>query len=253
MHPASITHPASIMQSPSNRHASVLRVVSWNVRDLLDDPGAVRRVLRALAPDVLGLQEAPRRLPGVWRNARLAGDTGLRHAGGGRTSGGTALMVSPRVGVRSLAAARLPVRGLFTRTRGLVVAELVAQLGQERASLTIGCVHLPLEPDQRIRHAQTAAEAVAARPAPRVLCGDLNDVPGSPAWRIFEDALGDDPAPDAGPTFPAGRADKRLDVVLVGEGLRVEAYGDGGADPDDVARASDHMPVVADLTVAAST
>jgi endonuclease/exonuclease/phosphatase family metal-dependent hydrolase len=240
----------TIKESVPARPPDVLRVVSWNVRDLLDDPQAVRRVVRALAPDVLCLQEAPRRLPGVWRNARLARDCGLRHAGGGRTSGGTALMVSPRVGVRSLVAARLPVQGLFARTRGLVVARLVARLGDEPAALTVACLHLPLEPALRLRHAQTAAAALTARPAPHVLCADLNDVPGSPAWRVLEDAVGPDPAPGAAATFPAGRGDKRLDVVLVGAGLTVKAYGDGGADPEDVRRASDHEPVVADVVPA---
>jgi endonuclease/exonuclease/phosphatase family metal-dependent hydrolase len=237
----------TIKESVPAPAACLLRIVSWNIRDLLGDPQAVRRVVRALAPDVLCLQEVPRRLPGVWRTARLARTCGLRHAGGGRTSGGTALMLSPRVTTRSLAAARLPVQGMLTRTRGLVVAELFAQLGDEQAALSVACLHLPLEPSLRVRHAQTAAAAIEARPAPRVLCGDLNDVPGSPAWRVLEVAVAPDPAPDAGPTFPATRADKRLDVVLVGAGLQVKAYTDGGADPEEVRRASDHLPVVADV------
>jgi endonuclease/exonuclease/phosphatase family metal-dependent hydrolase len=224
-----------------------LRIMSWNVRDLLDDPRALRRVVRALEPDVLCLQEVPRRLPGAWRNRRLARACGLRFAGGGRTSGGTALLLGPRVRVRSLVAGRLPVRGPFTRTRGLVVAELWAGLAGQSVALTVGCVHLPLEPALRLRHAELAAAALEGHPGPRVLCGDLNEVPGSPAWRVLAAAVGPDPAPDAGPTFPAGRADKRLDVVLVGAGLHVEAYGDGGADPDDVRRATDHVPVVADV------
>ncbi|MGZ4654240.1 endonuclease/exonuclease/phosphatase family protein, partial [Oryzihumus sp.] len=234
------------------RPRGTLRVVSWNIRDLLDDRWAVCRVVRALSPDVLCLQETPRRLPGVWRNRRLARECGLRFAGGGRTSGGTGLMLGPRVGVRALGAARLPVQGPFTRTRGLVVAELVARRDDYPVTLTVGCVHLPLEPWLRVRHAALAAAALTARPAPRVLCGDLNEGPGSPAWRLLEAAVGPDPAPDAGPTFPAGRADKRLDVVLVGAGLCVLAYGDGGADPDEVERASDHVPVVADLAPAPS-
>jgi endonuclease/exonuclease/phosphatase family metal-dependent hydrolase len=156
-------------------------------------------------------------------------------------------MLGPRVEVRTLVAARLPVRGPFTRTRGLVIAELAVRIDTRPLSPTVGCVHLPLEPDLRVRHAQTAAAALAVRGAPRVLAGDLNDVPGSPAWRVLEAAVGPDPAPDAAATFPAGRADNRLDVVLVGAGLSVLGYGDGGADPEEVRRASDHVPVVADL------
>jgi endonuclease/exonuclease/phosphatase family metal-dependent hydrolase len=247
MQTASIMPTASIKQTEAPRPAGLLRVVSWNVRDLLGDPAAVRRVVRALAPDVLCLQEAPRRLPGVTRNRRLARACGLRFVGGGRPSGGTAVMLAPRVRVRSLVAARLPVHGHLTRTRGFVVAELVAQLDDRQAGFTVACAHLPLEASLRVRHAQMIAGALEVRPVPRVLCGDLNESPGSPAWRILEDSVGPDPAPDAAPTFPAGRADQRPDVVLVGAGLKVEAYGDGGADPEDVRRASDHVPVVAVL------
>jgi endonuclease/exonuclease/phosphatase family metal-dependent hydrolase len=235
--------------------AGSLRLVSWNVRDLLGDPDAVRRVITSLAPDVLCLQEAPRRLPGVVRNRLLARACGLRFVAGGRTSGGTAVLVGPGVVVRSAVAARLPVRGLFPRSRGLVVAELFAAPRDHPAAnpadtpieLTVACVHLPLEPDLRLRHAELTAAALAPRPRPYVICGDLNEVPGAPAWRLLERAAGRDPAPDAGPTFPAGRADKRMDAVFVGAGLDVVAYGDGGTDPADVVRATDHHPVVADL------
>ena len=75
-----------------------LRVASWNVRDLLGDPFALRRVLRSLRADVVCLQEAPRRPGGGWRTGRVARDCGLRHAGGGRASGGPAMvcaMLSP--------------------------------------------------------------------------------------------------------------------------------------------------------------
>jgi hypothetical protein len=38
-----------------------------------------------------------------------------------------------------------------------------------------------------------------------------------------------------------------VDAVFVGAGLRVLCYGDGGAEPADVVRATDHVPVVVDL------
>jgi endonuclease/exonuclease/phosphatase family metal-dependent hydrolase len=230
-----------IMDSPS------LRLVSWNVRDLLGDPHAVRRVITSLAPDVLCLQEAPRRLPGVVRNRMLARGCGLRFVAGGRTSGGTAVLVGRRTAVRSAVAARLPVPGPLTRTRGLVVAELAAALPRGPIELTVACLHLPLEPDLRVRHAELAVAALGRHPRPHVVCGDLNERPDAPAWRTLERAAGGDPAPDAGPTFPAERAHTRVDAVFVDPGLQVVAYGDGGADMADVVRATDHLPVVVDL------
>jgi endonuclease/exonuclease/phosphatase family metal-dependent hydrolase len=220
-----------------------LRVVSWNVRDYLGDPWALRRVVQALAPDVLCLQEAPRRLPGIWRNRRFALDCGLRFVAGGRTSGGTAILVAPAVTVRSVDTRRLSVPRPFARTRGMVVAEL--SFGS--VDLTVACLHLPLDPVLRLEHTRIALELLLARPGPHVVAGDLNETPGHPVWRLLTDELGPDPAPAAPLTFPTGREDKRLDVVLPGPGLRVIAYGDGGADADDVRRATDHRPVVADL------
>jgi endonuclease/exonuclease/phosphatase family metal-dependent hydrolase len=171
----------------------------------------------------------------------------LRHAGGGRASGGTAVLLGPHVGVRSLVAARLPVQGLLTRTRGLVIAELAVVSGPAAGlGLTVACLHLPLEPELRVRHARLAARALARRPAPHVVCGDLNEPPGSAAWQELA-PLVRDPAPDAAATFPAGREDVRLDAVLVGAGLRVVRYGDADVDRDGVLAATDHLPVVADL------
>jgi endonuclease/exonuclease/phosphatase family metal-dependent hydrolase len=224
-----------------------LRVASWNVRDLLGDPFALRRVLRSLRADVVCLQEAPRRPGGGWRTSRLARDAGLRHAGGGRQSGGTAILLGPHVGVRSLVASRLPVPGLVTRTRGVVVAELAVMSGPAAGfALTVACVHLPLEPDLRVRHAVLAASALARRPGPYVIGCDFNEPPGGPAWQALA-WLAADPAPQAGFTFPAGREDVRLDAVLVGAGLRVVGQGAGAVDRADVIAATDHLPVVADL------
>lgn len=220
-----------------------MRLVSWNVRDFLDDGAALRRVVRRLAPDVLCLQEAPRRPGGGRRIARFARDVGLVHVAGGRTSGGTALLAAPAVTVRHVFAERLPVRGPFTRTRGLVVADLT----DGAVHLSVACLHLPLESGLRLAHARRAVELLLARPGPHVVAGDLNETPGQPVWELLVDAVGPDPAPSSGPTFPAGRADKRLDVVLAGPGLQVLGYGDGGADPDDVRAATDHVPVVAEL------
>jgi endonuclease/exonuclease/phosphatase family metal-dependent hydrolase len=224
-----------------------LRVASWNVRDLLGDPFALRRVLRSLRADVVCLQEAPRRPGGGWRTGRVARDCGLRHAGGGRASGGTAVLLGPNVGVRSLVAVRLPVQGLLTRTRGVVLAELtVVSEPAAGLALTVACLHLPLRPDLRVRHARLVGRALARRPAPYVVCGDLNEAPGGSAWQELA-TLASDHAPDAAPTFPAGREDVRLDAVLVGAGLRVVRYGDGDVDHADVLAATDHLPVVADL------
>ncbi len=218
-----------------------MRLVSWNVRDLTGDPRAVRAVLRDLAPDVLCLQEAPRRPGGGWRLGALARAVGLRHVAGGRSSGGTALLVAPHVVVHEVQAVRLPVPRRHHRTRGAVVTRLTS--GPVTAALAT--VHLPLTAPQRLDHAERVrgllephARAVGGAV---VVAGDFNEPAASPAWGVFA-ALASDPRPDAGPTFPARGPWSRLDAVLVGPALRVVTY----EHPDAAAlvRASDHVPVV---------
>ena len=60
-----------------------MRLVSWNIRDLTGDVQAVQAVLRLVAPDVVCLQEAPRRPGSALRIAALARATGKAR---GRTS-----------------------------------------------------------------------------------------------------------------------------------------------------------------------
>lgn len=218
-----------------------LRVVSWNVRDLLGDPLAVHRVLRALAPDVACLQEVPRRPGSRWRLAALARACGLLHVAGGRESGGTAVLVSLRTQVGAVRAVRLPVAGRTARTRGAVV---VAAGLPGAGRVAVASVHLGLDAAERSRHVAAVAALAGPLGLPLVVAGDLNEHPGGPAWRAWGGGV-DDPAPGAAPTYPAAAPRARIDAVLVPPAVTVLAYGDGGADPDDVRAATDHVPVVA--------
>lgn len=247
--------------------AGRLRVVGYNVRDLLDDRDALAHVVRCCRPDVLSLQEAPRRPLTTRRTARLARETSLRHVAGGRDSGGTAVLVSPRLQVLAGEAARLPVAGWFTRTRGYALAGLALPGG---AGFTAVSVHLPLRPAERVDHSRRvlARLAVLARP-PYVVSADLNELPDGPSWSVFGSVLHDAAAPSdaagatdgavpadgsvptADATFPARAPAHRIDGVLVSPGVRVLALRPAGAADgltrDDLVAASDHLPLIADL------
>ena len=54
-----------------------VRVASYNTRDFLDDHHLAARVVRAVDPDVLCLQEVPRRLFAGGRVRRFAAACGL--------------------------------------------------------------------------------------------------------------------------------------------------------------------------------
>ncbi len=235
--------------------SSTIRVASWNVRDLTGDPVAVRAVLRALAADVVCLQEAPRRPGGVLlRTTALAHACRLRHVVGGRRSGGTAILVGARTRVEASAEVRLPIGRWYERRRGVAVAAVAVR----DTRLAVASAHLPLDPDRRALHArmirdrlwtgppQRVADLVAAGAA--VIGADLNEPPPSPVWGLLGAVAGDAAqrrdATAVTATFPARAPDLRLDVVLVADALEVVDYGDGGVDPDLVARASDHRPVL---------
>ncbi|WP_433348008.1 endonuclease/exonuclease/phosphatase family protein [Microtetraspora malaysiensis] len=215
-----------------------------------DDRRALVRVVNAMRPDVLCVQEAPR-LPG--RRRRLARETGLTIAAGGRASGarlaGTAVLTGPAVRVLHAAEHRLR---WFPALEPRVVVFAVVEKGGLR--LAVCCFHLDLHPGARLRHATEIVPIVErlARvfEARAVLCGDVNEEPGGPTWdyldRRFTDCYGESPKGEGG-TFTARRPAKRIDGIFASHGLAVACCGAADADPGDLMIASDHRPVVADL------
>ena len=216
-----------------------MRLLCWNIRDLLGDPLALHRVVRAADADVACFQEAPRRPGATLRLGMLARGTGLRCVAGGRRSGGTAIFVAPHVTVRWARTFRLPVARWWSRTRGASVAEVCIA---GRPSILVASVHLPLHADSRVAHVDLVGRVLAGRARPTVVAADMNEAPGGPAWAAWAPWL-TDPRPDAGATFPARGPHTRIDAVLTSPGLQVLAYAITGSSAD-VVRASDHLPIL---------
>ena len=215
-----------------------LRVLSWNLRHLHDDRRAIVRVLRAADADLVFLQEGPRQaVAGTRTLRRLAGAAGLHVVGGGRAAAGNALLRSDRVTVTDVETVRFPLNRRFGQRRGTVVATI----GTGGAALRVACVHLGLEGQERLAHVAEILRRLGSGPA--LVAGDLNEPPGGPSWRALE-ALVRDPAPGAPVTFSVASPRRRIDAVLVSAGVRTLEYGEWQADPEDVARATDHLPVL---------
>ncbi|GII53824.1 hypothetical protein Pth03_22130 [Planotetraspora thailandica] len=250
----------------------MLRVATYNVRSLRDDRDALIRVIRAMRPDVLCLQEAPRF--SSWRRKRrlLARDAGMLVAAGNR-AGGVAVLTGP--GVRILHARGHMLRwipGLEWR------AMAVAVVDKDGERIAVASAHLDLVAAARLRHAAQIVRILdgvaAASGAPAVLAGDVNETPGGPAWRLLDDRYPDcmprsgryEPHPAAGGgylaadggspavgpsagdhTFPAWRPAARLDAIFADAGLTVLGYGVPAAPAEDLRRATDHLPVFADI------
>lgn len=224
---------------PHTDGSRALRVMTYNIKGLQLDQAALVQVVRAAAPDVLGVQEPPRWLSGSRRLREFAALTGLRVAVRGHGARTTALLVAPGVAVTGAQAHRLPWHLGRTR-RGFACARVDGVL--------IVVLHLALDAAERLRHLDRVLDTLSPEAGPRVVVGDLNEQPGGPAWsRLIASGLADTADPPL-LTFSAVRPRRRLDAVLVSPDLRV----DGVRVPDDPAarRASDHLPIVVDCSPA---
>ncbi|MEU0137458.1 endonuclease/exonuclease/phosphatase family protein [Streptomyces sp. NPDC006296] len=234
--------------------SAVIRVLSYNVRSMKDDTGALARVVRACAPDLVCVQEAPRFFR--WRKAaaRLAAGTDLVVLGGGATAAGPLLLCSLRATVERTEDVLLPLTPGLHR-RGLATA--VVRIAGARLGI-VSC-HLSLQREERLAQAGALLDRIEAMDVPHaVAAGDLNDVPEGSAFRLLAGRLQDCRAvrPWGGAlTFPPGSPRKRIDAVFATAGIEVLGCGVPadlpGVTGADLRAATDHLPVLAALRVPA--
>ncbi|MFG2086261.1 MULTISPECIES: endonuclease/exonuclease/phosphatase family protein [unclassified Spirillospora] len=226
-----------------------VRLLSYNIRSLRDDPAAVARVVRGIAPDVTCLQEVPRFLGWRLRRRRLARACGLRIAAGRRACG-LAVLTAPHVHrVAREFHLLTPEPGLHRRALAIAVLET----GGTR--LIAASTHLDVLGEPRLRHVHEILahldRARARYQAPVVLAGDFNEDPGGPSWTLLTEHLRDAyrAAPAGGElTFPARDPRRRIDAVFADPSVRITACGVPTPDTAaDHAEATDHRPVTADL------
>jgi len=215
-----------------------LRVLSWNVHGLKDDRDALVGLVRELAPDVLVMQEAPRRFRWRQKSATLAGECGLVVAAGGLPALGNLLLVSLRVAVGDTWCLRYPLTP-GRHLRGAFFAQ-----GRVRgASFTVSGSHLATDPAERPAQAAHWKEELNKVSGPVIAAADLNEGPGGGAWRTVEDGLSTTREDE--PTFPAAAPSRRIDGLFVSPDVSIERYEIIATDRARVA--SDHLPVLADL------
>lgn len=225
-----------------------IRVVSYNVHGLRGDQAALTRVITALAPDIVVVQEAPRRWRWRRRCADLAYRLGLVHAAGGQPSLGNLVLVSLRVAVEHTWCARFPLTP-GRHLRGAVVA--TCSVGP--VAFAVAGSHLSTDAAERAGQARRLAALLAEIGPPLVLAGDVNDTEGSPAWATLAAGRIDTAHAAVGSpaaTYPSAAPRRRLDAIFVDP--RVDVLGYQVVDSALARRASDHLPVVADLALPAS-
>ncbi len=205
-----------------------MRLVTFNIRHGAPgrgnevDPARLAEACASLRPDVLALQEVDRHNPrscGADLTAVAAEATGMDSVFGPtltRDGGqyGNALLV--RGSIHDVALLRLP-RGLRAwerrEPRGAIVASV--SVGADR--LSVAATHLSTRRRESGRQLEAVLDALARRPGPRALLGDLNRRPGELAAAGARGGL----VVAGGPaTFPAWRPILRIDHVAV-EGVDI--------------------------------
>jgi endonuclease/exonuclease/phosphatase family metal-dependent hydrolase len=226
---------------------STMRVASYNLKDFTLDQHAAARIVRAIDPDVLCLQEVPRRLFAPWRVSMFAAECGMYWSGKHRGSGGTTIFTSLRVQVAESRHYRLRVAAL-QRTRGYAVLR-VGPPGRE--PVVVASVHLSLDADERAVHAGqilrtlTRAGVAGGAAGPVLLAGDLNEGETGRAWQAFASPLR--LVSPTTPTYPAKAPRKALDVIFASPGLTVLPHQAVDLPTEDLVAASDHRPTWVDL------
>jgi endonuclease/exonuclease/phosphatase family metal-dependent hydrolase len=225
-----------------------LRVLSYNVHGQRDDVAALAEVIRGAEPDVVIVQEGPRRFRWRQKCAALADRLGMVVAAGGLPSLGNLLLTSLRVRVHRTWCRQFPLTP-GRHLRGAAFAE--CSVGATR--FVVAGSHLSTDPAERPGQAALLKRDLAELDRPLIIGADLNENSGGAAWRTLADGLTDAAlAADRAHrfTFPCAAPRDRIDALFVDPGIVVTDYD--AIDTEQTRRASDHFPVRADLLLPAT-
>ena len=221
-----------------------LRLLTYNVRSMRDDRGALARVIRSAKPDVVLVQESPRFAR--WRSlcAALARTSNLVVVSGGRPAGSN--LVLSTLGVDVVATHDV----LFSKKPRLHQRGTAIALLEYRGSrFAVAGVHFSLDAAERARHLgelDSALDRLVPTEVPVIIGGDINDQPGSPVWSTLDAARRDVFAAGSHPhTVPATGPMKTIDGIFVDRRIRVTRAA--VLDGPDTQAATDHLPVLAEL------
>lgn len=228
-----------------------MRVVTYNTHGSLGMDGVrstplIAETLRSLSADVVCFQEIYERIPPALEdqparlsallNRRFTFQRCLDFAFGGYGNG----IAAPAAGesFQHILPSGKEQRGAL---------ELRLRRVGGLSAVTIFCTHWGLDAEERKLQAEALANLVNAAPRPIVVCGDLNETADGPAVRMLLDRAGLQDADEAlnRPTFNSSNPTKRIDYILHSADLRATAF------EVITSLASDHLPVMADLTPSA--
>ncbi len=252
--------PAARISAEPLASSHSLRVMTYNIHvgvgmDQKLDLPRVAGVINAQHPDLVGLQEVDR---GVTRTQRideiaeLAKLTRMDYA-----FAFNLLYQGGQYGVAVLS--RFPIRAadhrLYQNTReaerrGFIRAEVIVR----GRLLNFVTTHLDYQYDDgRLFETQQLLSALKDVKGPLIVVGDFNEIPAGRAYQLmryqFGDAWIESSGNDQGFSYPTDKPAKRIDYIFIRSTDRVRAKRAWIVNTE----ASDHIPVVADLELGATS
>ena len=238
----------------STTEPATIRVASYNIKhgrgnDNVVDLARTAGVLRALAPDIVGLQEVDREAErsGKVDEARALGESLGLHYAFGRVmdfqGGAYGMGVLSRFPITQSRDVRLP-DGNEPRVALAVDVRL-----PDGRPLTIVNVHFDWVADDgfRFAQAQKLTEFLDGLKNPYILLGDFNDEPDSRTLGLFTTRAAEAVKPrDNRLTFSSTEPVKEIDFIFMAPR---EAWTAGEVRVIDERAASDHRPLLAVLTL----
>jgi endonuclease/exonuclease/phosphatase family metal-dependent hydrolase len=248
---------------PSSTHSTPFRVMTYNIHAGHGDIDRTAATIRALSPDVIGLEEVDvhwaDRSGFVDQASRLGELLGMsvRFAPVYELPGATADAPKREFGVALLS--RYPIEAwendtltrlstqaenpVPTRMPGLLAATIDVHGTRVRVFVT----HLDYRKDPAVRRTQVAEmlARIGSADSPTLLLGDMNASPDAAELQPLFVRMHDGWLTAAGPgfTYPADTPTERIDYILVSPNAKVDT-----AFVPDVPAASDHRPVVVDVS-----
>lgn len=201
---------------------------------------------------MLLIQEAPRFVLPTARLRWFARRIDRRVLLGGLGGRGLAILATEEVAAQVIRRGAHPVAQTLsdlnsTYPRGVAAVRVSIPGG---GAAVLASTHLALQEDNRMRHAEHLSALVRGAGAPVVVGGDLNETADGAARRFLAPLL-HDPAEQTEHTFPAASPTRRIDAVLVTEGIRVlrahAVRSTRSVDEERMAGASDHLLTLVDL------
>ena len=223
-----------------------IRVVVYNVHGFRDGVDHAARLIGHHEPDLLLLNETGSRRALRTLSERLGTECARDPRSPFRRRIKNAVLVRPPW--------RLIEHRLhrFTDVRNTLNPRgaLVARVGRAGRRVWALSIHLGLHPLERLHAAEEVADVARGLDGPVLIGGDCNEPPDGRAISFLGDRFWDAwllGGQAAGETFPSRDPSARIDYLFVSEHVRVE---EALVPTSELARAaSDHLPLVAELTL----